>query len=824
MSDEIKTQLTNAVPDNLREEMAYLVDKTRHFDDSSKTTEQLLEDLQKDGIINHLLTAISQKAHSDTFDAQGSQGFVNNPSGPVNQYFGLTAEEVIQIIRSPAPAASAPAPQTQPRNEVIDLYRQRFARALRQIAAPPYNFPLKFRLISADGTSSDDDTPLPIDQLLEQVRISSCVILRGAAGSGKSTGMKHLAELFTHNDQANIVPIYLQLRGLDPKVLQALNDATTADTEPEHYIQPLLSTSIVLLGVDYLKQLGEQASEMNNGMLLIMADGLNEIYGEETAGFILKRLAAYVANLPVACALISDRITPRDGITNWQQARMERLTADVVREQFAAKNIDALYTDLSESDQTLLQTPYFLAYALAHNTSRLSSAAEAIAAFFEEFQFDEDTIDRIAKAAFNAYEDHHSYRFDVAPFMHTVGRDIFDQLIYEGVINTIPTEANTRPNNQIQSIHEQAQFDHPLKHDYLAARYLSKHEEAWIPRTLDIVSFDSNSYDALAMTLELLPKADQADRFIERVHNWNWAAALVCIAKAMRTGSGRHSLEIQMAVLALVTERLFDPVQQTRQRASEVLSLFPEAIAAPYKQVRSVDELYTLVQQQVRAETQRTGREAWFSKWGDLFVRPNDVPLTEQDLKQIIHPQGIIGWTAAIVLRRLKLAPPDIRQLRAYYDACMICDPDDWQASTVRSRVLLAVGATDTEPVVDLLLEALNQDTYAWSRIGAARSLVEVAALTSNDKLRHSVIDTLIDLTKQTDSRMLALKTLREIGQSAFYRNAPGAWEQAMTPLIELMRDMQQQTPEQEWWSGLLIQFKDFCKEQAGSAERAVER
>lgn len=813
--DDIKSQLASTVPSSLREDMAHLVDKTRQLDDGRLTTDQLLNQLMNDEAFKRIITTVSQQNYGDAIDAHESQGFVNKPTGPVSQIFfngTIDPKALIDFIR----------PSSAVGNQEIYRYKQQFVDALQRITVPQYNFPLTFRLISAEGASSEADMGLPIEQLLKRVQMSRFIILRGAAGSGKSTSMRYLAELLMQNDRAGVVPIYLQLRRLDPKEIQTPNNVATSDTDPEQYIKPLLNASIVPLGIADLKQLGEQAVTMDDGVMLIIADGLNEIYGEEAAGFILKQLTTYVTQRGLnACALVTDRITPRDGITTWQQARIERLTLDVVHAQFAVKKIETL-NYLSEADLTLLQTPYFLAYALEHNTSHLSSPAEAVAAFFNQLEFKGDVLDRMAKAAFNAYKDHHSYRFDVAPFIQIVGQDIFDKLIQEGVIDIIPTEVNMYADTQ--SLPQQAQFDHPLKHDYLAARYLSQHQEAWTPKTLDIVSFESNSFDALSMTLELLPNEELADTFVERVHNWNWAAALVCIAKAMRTGGGRHSQEIQMAVLALVTEKLFDPVQPIRQRANEILSLFPATIATPYKQVSNLNELYSLVQQQVRVETQRTGREVWFSQWSDLFVRSPKTALNEQDLKNIVHHQGIIGWTAANVFRRFELTEPDIRQLHAYYDACMTCDPNDWQASTIRSRVVHALGTSDTQSVVDLLFQALNEDNYVWSRISAARSLVEIAALTTNDTLRHEIIDALIDLVKKTNSRMLAIKTLREIGQSAFYRNAPGAWEQTVTPLIELMRDMQQQKPEEEWWSGLLNLFKDFCKEQTGSAVRAVER
>jgi hypothetical protein len=271
---------------------------------------------------------------------------------------------------------------------------------------------------------------------------------------------------------------------------------------------------------------------------------------------------------------------------------------------------------------------------------------------------------------------------------------------------------------------------------------------------------------------------------------------------------------MQMAVMALVAEKLFDPVRSMRERASAVLALFPPDTAAPYTQVPDLKQLCVLVKQQVQVEASYNDPEQWFPRWHDLFVRFEDPQFSEADLKQIVDRQGIIGWTAANVFKRFKLSPLDVRQLRAYYDACFACDPRDWLSGTVRWRVVHAVGATDTQPVVDLLFVALTKDNYLWARVGAARSLVEIAALTTNDDLRSKVLDTLIDLVKKADDRTLASKTLHEIGQSAFYSGAHGAWEQAVTPLIELVRDRQSSAPEREWWSTLLDEFKASCQEQ----------
>lgn len=176
-------------------------------------------------------------------------------------------------------------------------------------------------------------------------------------------------------------------------------------------------------------------------------------------------------------------------------------------------------------------------------------------------------------------------------------------------------------------------------------------------------------------------------------------------------------------------------------------------------------------------------------------------------------PAGaIIGWTAANVFRRYKLSDIEVLQLRAYYDASLSSDYNDWRSSTIRSRVVHALGGTNTKVVADLLFEALSQDHYMWARIGAARSLVEIAALTTDAELCRSVIDTLIGIETNTESKILELKTLREMGASVFYRDAHDGCEQAVTPLITRVRDLQQSEPEKVWWSNLLTEFTAYCQ------------
>lgn len=728
----------------------------------------------------------------------------------------LIASTII-INEAPTEHRSGDAqPSSSLRDKEIDRYVWGFSNTVKGWTSQgvPYKFPLTFQQIDENGEPIADTTHTPIDQLMACVQNASSrkVILRGAAGAGKTTVMRRTAEWIHQLGYDTILPVYIELRRLDADTLQRLNENVGPDASAESYLEPLLRAANTQPNIETLRCLGDYAEEQVERTLLILVDGLNEVYGEETARFILNRLDSYITKRSGACVIISDRITPRD-TTTWQVARIERIPEELIAAQFKNKHREAEYNQLGPNDRSLLQTAYFLNYALEHNTARLSSAAEAIGAFFAELagalKFNDDVLDLMAQAAFDAYKTNRSPKFDADAFAQAIGAANFAKLIATDVVTRLPADAAT------PGAAPQAQFDHPLKHDYLAARYLSKHSSDWTPETLDVVSFESNSFDALAMTLELLHDELLCDTFIQRVHNWNWAAALTCIAKAMRTGSSRHSQEIQLAVLALVAEKTFDRVQQTRKRATEVLALFPPDTAEPYKLIRNRSELNTLVANDARSEARNQNTEQWYTEWRDLFMRSDDRPLGEQDLKQIVDPKGIIGWTAANVFRRRKLSDLDVRQLHAYYDACDACDYNDWRASTIRSRVVHALGGTDTNTVVEMLLDVLNQDKghYIWVRIVAARSLIEIAALTADGELRGRVIDSLSTMVKIADSKILALKTLYEIGQSAFYAGAYDGWQQAVTPLITLMRNSQSE-PEKKPWADLLNDFTAYCQDQ----------
>ncbi|HEX5688527.1 MAG TPA: hypothetical protein VFX76_00905, partial [Roseiflexaceae bacterium] len=342
--DEIKTQFVNQLPSDLHDEAAHFVEQTARFDNGKMTSEELLNLLIADTKIAHLLgqltlsspngqasltpgpsavpagdTIAGNKIGGDSIGGDKIGGDKVAGDAIAGDNFNIHLGDIsdpkvlIELIRGLSTTNGSNSGDLH--DATIDQYQRQFIAALGSLTAPKYRFALTVRVISAQRPTPATDTGIPLEQLITRIQQARMIIMRGSAGSGKSTCMRRLAEILINDKQTNIVPIFLQLRELTPEALKRAGDAVPDDASPEQYIEPLLDASIVPLGLADLKALGDHALTVNNGLILVMADGLNELYGEEVTNLILKRLIAYVKGRGLgARVLVSDRITPRDVI------------------------------------------------------------------------------------------------------------------------------------------------------------------------------------------------------------------------------------------------------------------------------------------------------------------------------------------------------------------------------------------------------------------------------------------------------------------------------------------------------------------------------
>src|SRR3954471_12466198 len=252
--DEITSRLASTLPSDLHGEAAHLVDQTARYDNGRMTTEELLNLLVADDRIAHLLARLASPAQSGgvnlgagTNVGQMGDAVAGNKVGGdavAGNKVDIHLDDIsdpkvlIELIRQLG-AGNRAAPAEQ-HDATIDLYQQQFIAALGGLTTPRYEFPLTVRLISSQRTPPESDRGITLDQLIARIQTSRMIIMRGAAGSGKSTYMRRLAELLVQDQHSTIVPIFLQLRELKPEMLARAGEAVQDDATAERYIEPLL--------------------------------------------------------------------------------------------------------------------------------------------------------------------------------------------------------------------------------------------------------------------------------------------------------------------------------------------------------------------------------------------------------------------------------------------------------------------------------------------------------------------------------------------------------------------------------------------------------
>lgn len=657
---------------------------------------------------------------------------------------------------------------------LYEKYRRYLVNAIQKVfPRPRVEFNMNF--------SIGQEKSLPIDSLVEKTESEFRLILAGDAGGGKTMALRRCTDALLDRD---IAPVVLNLKKWRREYSKELKRLVDDRADVEDKFDLLLKVCSI---TDLTPKMINEFPEGKRRFIIV--DGLNEVYGKDETRQVLNLLSDYVREKwPGACALVTDRVTGRAAQdSNWQTVALNHLDLREVEDKITEKFGVDVYNSLPRTDLDLLRVPYFLDLALKSASPRLGSAARAIESYFvERVGLDQAALDELAEAAFKAYREYRSTSFNAEKFREQVSAETWEKLLSSGVLKVSE---------------EDAQFDHQLKQDYLASRYLAHNESTWDSASFDVVSFESKSYESILIALEQLPDTDQGDRFLKSVYDWNWGIAVACLANAWRAGRELCSLEIRYAMLAVVAEKLFDPVSPTRESAKKRLSTFSDEVATQFLQSEGLQAIFD----RVRGLESQVG---WFLDWRSLFTRSNVEPLTEGEIRKVLSKDPFLGWTASNIIKRFELREPDLRQLRAYFDYYQTVrgepTPHD---DTIQWRIVHALGVSAIKSNADLLLITLDEGRYHWAKYGAARSLVEIAAKTADESLRQYVINQLIDRVGG-----LQQNVLDEIGKAVFFTGAPESWGRQVTPLLELVRDAQATESERSQFDGILTDFKTTYK------------
>jgi hypothetical protein len=457
--------------------------------------------------------------------------------------------------------------------------------------------------------------------------------------------------------------------------------------------------------------------------------------------------------------VVADRLVRRDAVTpRWTLARV--LRADYP-------------TGTQTGDVRLLRNAFFLNLAV-HGELEGDTAATAFLTYLREHVgLHDDELAAASAAAADAYHQNAARSFDAQRFEQLAG-SAYDRLLAAGRLILDPPRAY---------------FDHHLLHDTLAARWLAETSDRWIGNEFDALTFGASSFDALALALEQLPDSEPVDLFIRRVYDWNYYGSAYALARARQLGDVEVSHGMRVALLAMLAERRWDPVQATVHRVEDALRLIDDDLADALLDAKDFAA--------VRARISDEHAEGKLHEtWRRLFLREADDAADEELLSALIDEESLFGWTAANVLRRVQRTPTAERRVIEILS--------QHNSATVRWRAAHVLGAWPTEPAIEALRGALLNDER-WVKYGALRSLLDLAA-SSEDAARAAQLEWLVEHLEEI--KRSPDQVLEELERALVRVPAPDRWVQAAGEVVEALYASEQDEQKRDRWRRLAARLR----------------
>jgi len=498
---------------------------------------------------------------------------------------------------------------------------------------------------------------------------------------------------------------------------------------------------------------------------LFLLDGLNETPGA-TADEILAACDQIASMMVGAAVMVTDRIVRRslDSEKRWRFAMPLPVAPSEVDRVIQGKPIPT-------GAEVLLSSPFFLDKAMRGElrNSPLGTIKELVE---NRGKLGPGGLSAASEAAFRAYEIDRSRTFVRARFEGVEGPEVAETLLAGGILQ--PAGA------------DRVAFMHHWVHDYLASKYVIERPDLWDfkqrHRVLDVLTFGANSFDAITFALEL-SSGDASGEFLQAVYDWNPYAAGYALSEA-NIGLDHVPHEVRLVILAMLAEKRFDRHFFSARRACDALDLLSDSDAKAMRDAQSLDDLAALISA-VNSESEI------FNKWRGLFTLKSDQVALDETVQVLTHENSMIGWTAANVLKRLKLTNS---QIAAVISAT-------WhERPVVRWRAVHAMGGFTMDDFIDALFYRLKQDPDESVRYGAIRSLIEIASRDAN--ILSRIVSGIID---HLDAITVSSRVLNELTRAVFLSEgcAPPNWSDEMSRVFYELMERANDTTEIERWSKL---------------------
>jgi hypothetical protein len=440
---------------------------------------------------------------------------------------------------------------------------------------------------------------------------------------------------------------------------------------------------------------------------LFLLDGLNETPGS-TADEILAACDEIASVIVGASVFVTDRLVRRnlDAERRWVFAMPMPVEKPEVDRLMGTKHVP-------EGAEDLLSSPFFLDRAIRGElrSSPLATIRELVES---RGKLDSDGVAAAARAAYSAYEIDGSRTFGIARFAEVGRADIAEAFLSSGIL--------------VSAGENRVAFVHHWFHDYLASKHVTSQPDLWSfenrHRVLDILTFKANSFDAIAFALELLTRAASGE-FLQAVYDWNPYAAGYALAEAS-VATDDVPEGVRLVILAMLAEKRFDRQFLSTRRAGDALDLLSDADAKKFGAAVSLDALLASV-----AALNAPNEE--FAKWRAFFILKPNEEASQEIVDALAVEDSLIGWTAANVLKRLRLSDDQFASIER---------AAKHSRGVVRWRAVHVMGGFARQSFIDALLGALDDDPDENVRYGTIRSLLELAS--RDGDLLPSVVDGII--------------------------------------------------------------------------------
>ena len=592
-----------------------------------------------------------------------------------------------------------------------------------------FGYPI-VRCDSFDDLLSGKGSTIQPDALLEVALRKGRVLLQAPGGAGKTWTLLRLRDLALQRGQrVGYVPVHrLHQSDLERNGVDALLRAS----------EPAMSYEELAGG----------------GSLLLLVDGLSEV-SRATASLVLDAVDQWAALGPSTGTIVADRLVRREvGPPRWVLLTLGSVNP-LEAERLLGRKVEPSEVGLSGN-------PVYLRMMLEQPNVRLKTRGQAIQLLIDRAELTPADQRALSRFALTVYQERHRRSFDRARLEEALSERAVASLIEAGIVG---------------EGFGQLTFRHHLIHDYLAASQAALEPENWGHDLFDALSLYNSSHDALVMLLEQASGSSRGN-LIRRVYDWNLYAASYLLSRD-RKSTSEADAATEHEILALLGERRFDFFLASRRQVEDALLLHGGPVAEKYLGAAHLTDVLEFASSCLRDD-------ANYQEWLKLFLT-SESPSPQSLLGDLMDADGVNGWTAANVVRRLGVDEEGFASLR---DMAHNQDP------VVRWRSVHALGVAGPD-AIDTLFEVLADDQQTSVKFGALRSLVDQAYRATDAAMRKRVFRGLANqsaLLRSVPALSAEFERVLEVA------DPPLGWSEDASVVLESMLAEEDDPGAQERW------------------------